>query len=129
MSVAVVDDVAAQADQLLALWNSLSMRHVALGGACACGTGGLNLRLEDFELDIVDHLHDAAAHCEEPAVAAWGQAALRAVAEVGEVQRLAGLLADVQHPRAPPEVAEWLLPRLARMLHSYAELHGGGALR
>lgn len=129
MSAAVADDVAAQAAELLALWRSLAGRHVALGGACACGTGGVSLRLEDFELDIVDHLHDNASRSDEPAVAAWGQAALRALADSGEVQRLDALLAEVQRPRTHPAVAAWLLPRLARTLNSYAELHGGSALR
>lgn len=128
MSAAVADDMAAKAAQLLGLWSSLAGRHVALGGACACGTGGVSLRLEDFELDIVDYLHDAASRSDEPVVAQWGQQALREVSESGEARRLADLMVDLQRPRTPPEVATWLLPRLERTLRSYAEQHGGGAL-
>jgi hypothetical protein len=128
VSLAVADEArAAQAEQiarLLDLWTGLALQHVALGGACACGAGGVSLRLEDFELDIVDYLHDTAARSDEPAVADWGRAAQRLVAESGEVQRMRDLFAALQRPEMPEVVTAWLLPRLDRTLQSYAQLHG-----
>ena len=71
MSVAVADDATQRADTLLRLWSELALRHVALGAACACGAGGISLRLEDFELDIVDYLDDAGRRSGFGAVAAY----------------------------------------------------------
>ena len=53
------DEIAGRADRLLSLWSALSVQHVALGSSCACGTGGVSLRIDDFEIDIVDYLEDA----------------------------------------------------------------------
>ena len=100
------------------------MRHVTLGTACGCGMGGISLRLEDFELDIVDYLHDAAAHSDEAEVSAWGKAELQAVADAGEVRRLRDLVDTLRHSRTPEALTSWLLSRLERTLRSYAELHG-----
>lgn len=120
----MLDDLSTRAERLLAMWSELSMRHVTLGTACGCGMGGISLRLEDFELDIVDYLHDAAARSDEAAVAAWGRAELGAVADSGEVRRMRDLIDALRHPKTPQAVTEWLLPRMERTLHSYAELHG-----
>ena len=129
MSTLVADDLRAdllqQVRQLADLWSGLALRHVSLGGTCGCGGGGVSLRLEDFELDIVDYLHDAAARCDEPEVARWGQAAQRAVANLGEVVRMRDLFEALEGPQTPEAVLTWLLPRLERTLRSYAELHGG----
>jgi len=100
------------------------MRHVTLGTACGCGMGGISLRLEDFELDIVDYLHDAATRSDEAAVCAWGTAEMQAVAASGEVKRMRDLIDTLRHPRTPEAVTGWLLSRLERTLRSYAELHG-----
>lgn len=124
MSSAVADDLAPRIDRVRALWGELSMRHVTLGTACGCGMGGISLRLEDFELDIVDYLHDAASHSDEAAVSAWGEAALRAVADSGEARRMRDLIDTLRDSRTPQAVAAWLLSRLERTLRSYAELHG-----
>ena len=114
-------DLDPRTEALLSLWSQLSMLHVALGAACACGTGGVSLRLDDFELDIVDYLEDAGRRCDVEEVAAFfrkneGQAA--------RPQPLRALLADVPEHRVPPAAAEWLLPRIERTLRSFAELHG-----
>nr|WP_241017041.1 hypothetical protein [Paraburkholderia sp. Ac-20342] len=106
------------------------MRHVALGAACACGAGGVSLRLEDFELDIVDYLQDGGERCDEAEVAAWFRARQSSADATGATdvgtQPLRQLLEDVQEARVPPPVADWLIPRLERTLHSFAELHGSG---
>lgn len=134
MSAAVTDDLSARAGRLLDLWSALALRHVALGAACACGAGGVSLRLEDFELDIVDYLQDGGERCDEAEVAAWfrarqssaGAAAGATGTTSPATQPLRQLLEDVQEARVPPPVADWLIPRLERTLHSFAELHGSG---
>lgn len=119
----MADPWAEQAERLFELWSALALRHVALGGACACGAGGVSLRLEDFELDIVDYLQDAGERHEDAAVAAWFQA--RQQAAPGS-QPLRDLLDAVLAGTVPPSAAAWLLPRLERTLRSFAELHGAG---
>ncbi|NIF77579.1 hypothetical protein F3J20_09225 [Paraburkholderia sp. Cy-641] len=129
----MTDDLSARAGRLLDLWSALALRHVALGAACACGAGGVSLRLEDFELDIVDYLQDGGERCDEAEVAAWfraRQSSAHATGATGATdvgtQPLRQLLEDVQEARVPPPVADWLIPRLERTLHSFAELHGSG---
>jgi hypothetical protein len=113
------------AERLLDLWSALALRHVALGGACGCGAGGVSLRLEDFELDIVDYLQDGGERHEEAEVATWFQA--RQGMELGR-QPLRDLLAAVLADEVPGPAARWFLPRLERTLRSFAELHGGGSV-
>jgi hypothetical protein len=121
VSTAVADDLAHQAGALLDLWSQLSAHHVVLGAGCACGVGGVSLRLEDFELDIVGYLEDAGLRCEVVAVVGFFQA-LQAAPQPS--QPLLALLHDMQQERLPGEVTAWLLPRLERTLRSFAELHG-----
>lgn len=121
MSLAVADDLALRADRMLTLWSQLAMRHVALGAACACGTGGVSLRLEDFELDIVGYLEDAGLRSGVPNVVAFFQTLQ---AEGPQDQPLRRLLDDVEQCRVPSAVSAWLLPKVERTLGSFAELHG-----
>lgn len=125
MSPAAVmaDDIARRADEMLSLWSSLSMRHVALGSACACGTGGVSLRLDDFELDIVSYLEDLGMRSEvEDVVSFFG-----AMQQAGpQSQPLRRLLEDALEERLPEAVGEWLMPKVERTLRSFAELHGPG---
>jgi hypothetical protein len=125
VSTIVTDEVAVRAGRLLDLWSALALRHVALGSACACGAGGVSLRLEDFELDIVDYLQDGGERCELAEVANWFRSR-QGVATAGS-QPLLRLLEDVQTARVPEAAAEWLIPRLERTLNSFAQLHGSGA--
>lgn len=113
-----------QAERLLELWSTLALRHVALGGACACGAGGISLRLENFELDIVDYLQDGGERHEDPDVAGWFRA--RQGDEYGR-QPLRDLIDAVITGRMPEAASAWLLPKLERTLRSYAELHGQGS--
>lgn len=122
------DDLVQRAEHLLDLWSALSMQHVALGAGCGCGVGGISLRLDDFELDIVDYLGDAGARSDVPEVAAFFTD-LQARAEEGasmgsRAQPLRRLLDQARRARLPASVAEWLLPRVEKTLRSYAELHG-----
>ena len=120
----MADDLAQRADRMLSLWSDLSMRHVALGGACACGTGGVSLRLEDFELDIVGYLEDAGLRCGVSEVVEFFTALQQAGAQDQPLRRL---LQDMEQDQLPEAVAEWLLRRIERTLTSFAELHGSGA--
>ena len=115
-------DLAQQAERLLDLWSTLALRHVALGGACGCGAGGVSLQLEDFELDIVDYLQDGGERHDDAAVSAWFQG--RQGIDPGR-QPLRDLLDAVLAGTVPPPAAAFLLPRLERTLRSFAELHGG----
>ncbi len=124
MSCAVANEQAAHAERLLDLWSTLSVRHVALGGACGCGAGGVSLRLEDFELDIVDYLQDGGERSDDAEVARWFQA--RQGVALGR-QPLRDLLDAVMAEQVPEPAALWMLSRLERTLRSFAELHGGGA--
>jgi hypothetical protein len=112
------------AEELLDLWSRFAMQHVALGTACACGMGGISLRLEDFELDIVDYLADHAERCEVAEIAAFF--AERMAAEP-VAQPLKSLLEEAREARLPEAVAGWMLPRVEKTLKSFAALHGGGA--
>lgn len=117
----MADELAQRADSMLSLWSELSMLHVALGGACACGTGGISLRLEDFELDIVGYLEDAGLRSGiDPVAGFFGD-----LAKAGErSQPLRRILEDARCGRLPEAVAEWLLPKVEKTLRSFAELHG-----
>lgn len=126
----MASDHALQAGRLWDLWCALALRHVALGGACACGAGGISLRLEDFELDIVDYLHDGGERCEQPEVAAWFRARpapVQGAQGMQDVQPLRHLLDALGADSAPQAVAQWALARLERTLRSFAEVHGGVA--
>ncbi|WP_295539748.1 hypothetical protein [uncultured Pseudacidovorax sp.] len=120
--MAEADTAREQAHRLLELWSALALRHVALGGACACGAGGVSLRLEDFELDIADYLQDGGERHEDADVAGWFKA--RAGQPPGS-QPLRDLLDGVLSGAVPTAAADWVLPRLERTLRSFAELHGG----
>jgi hypothetical protein len=123
VSTAVTDDApfVALAGELLDLWCALALRHVALGGACGCGAGGVSLRLEDFELDIVDYLQDAGERHDDAEIAGWFRA--RQGLDLGK-QPLRDLLDAVLAGQVPAAATGWLLPRLERTLRSLHELHG-----
>ena len=121
MSAVMADDLAQRAEQMLGLWSNLAMLHVALGSSCACGTGGVSLRLEDFELDIVGYLEDAGLRSGMRDVEAYFQS----FQQYGSrAQPLRALLEDILERRLPAVVSEWLLPKVERTLRSFAELHG-----
>ncbi|MBH1962693.1 MAG: hypothetical protein I8H77_00090 [Comamonadaceae bacterium] len=117
----MADPTIALAEQLLDLWSALALRHVALGSACGCGAGGVSLRLEDFELDIVDYLQDGGERHDDAEIAAWFQA--RQGRDLGS-QPLRDLLDAVVARQVPVPTADWLLQRLERTLRSINDLHG-----
>ncbi|MGQ0650715.1 MAG: hypothetical protein ACT4P4_00385 [Betaproteobacteria bacterium] len=42
---------------LLGMWRRLAQGHVALAVGCSCGVGVSNLRVADFEQDILEFLY------------------------------------------------------------------------
>lgn len=124
------DERTVRADRLLGLWSALSVQHVALGSSCACGTGGVSLRLDDFEIDIVDYLEDAGSRSGIPALVAFFEARResgRPMQFGRAAQRsrpLVDILERIHEGRVDDTVAEWLLPRLERTIDSLAEQHG-----
>jgi hypothetical protein len=103
---AVTLSSAFEATRLLGRWTKLAQGHVMFGSNCSCGVGFANLRLQDFEPQILDYLrtkHDLSGLTTITDL-------LRAIATqnegAGEGAQLA-LLAD-----------------LARSLESFDELHG-----
>ncbi|VCU68349.1 hypothetical protein PIGHUM_00400 [Pigmentiphaga humi] len=115
-----------QAAALQRLWNELALQHVAMGGgACACGIGGVVVRLQDFERDIVDYLQAEAARLgEQEAGALLDRHAAAAGADGAGLAEVLGELADPA-AQVPQAAAHWLLARLDRTLTSFARLHGG----
>jgi hypothetical protein len=124
VNTVVADELAEQAERLLEMWCSLALQHVALGSACACGAGGVSLRLEDFELDIVDYLQDGGERCEHAEVSQWFRARQGMAATHQPLRRL---LEAVQTERMPEPVVRWMLARLERTLSAFAEMHGPGS--
>jgi hypothetical protein len=118
-------EMAAMADprarHLLGLWSSLSARHVALGGNCGCGFGGISVSLGDFERDIADYLYAEAERLGET-----GALALLCAdgAPAEQEQPVRALLERLCEDGGDARAADWLLPRLARTLESFAKLHG-----
>jgi len=49
-------NIAATALRLLGAWRRIAQGHVALATGCSCGVGVSNLRVQDFEQDILEFL-------------------------------------------------------------------------
>jgi hypothetical protein len=96
---------AVEATRLLGKWTRLAQGHVMFGAGCSCGIGLANLRLADFEPQILDYLKT------KHGVAGFAGVAdlLRSIAMKGE-------------GRGDPLA---LLADLERSLDSFDELHRG----
>ena len=92
---------AVEATRLLGKWTRLAQGHVVFGAGCSCGVGIANLRLADFEPQILDYLKT------KHGVAGFAGVAelLRSIAK-GEGDKQLALLADLE-----------------RSLDSFDELH------
>jgi len=97
---------AVEATQLLGRWTRLAQGHVVFGAGCSCGVGIANLRLADFEPQILDYLKTK-----------HGVAGFAGVAE---------LLRSIARRSGEEKGAELaLLADLERSLDSFDELHRG----
>ena len=96
-----------EATRLLGRWTKLAQGHVVFGSGCSCGIGFANLRLQDFEPQILDYLktkHGVTGHA--------------AIADL--------LRAIATRDKGPADSAQLaLLADLARSLDSFDELHRG----
>lgn len=116
-------NAALEATQLLGKWAKLAQGHVVFGAGCSCGVGPGNLRLQDFEQQILDYLD---AKCR-----AAGDAAVtellreRAGYRSGESGSVVALLRSIAAQGASDEADKWrpLLSDLRRSLESFEELH------
>jgi hypothetical protein len=90
--------------RLLGKWNRIARGHVALSAGCSCGVGISNLRVQDFEQDILDFLRGRHGEaCSGESIAEL----LTGIARSGEGGALA------------------LLGDLERSLDSFEEQHSG----
>lgn len=116
---------AARASRLLLLWNDLARQHVSMGGGCACGIGGVTVRLEDFEHDIADYLYAEAERLGNHEVLALLARHIQLENPApDEISNVLKALASTDDP-VPETVAQWIVTRLDRTLTSFARLHGG----
>ncbi|MFM7570226.1 MAG: hypothetical protein ACKO8O_16210 [Betaproteobacteria bacterium] len=90
--------------KLLGNWNRIAHGHVALSAGCSCGVGVSNLRVQDFEQDILDFLKTRHALAQGPS-------------------SIAELLANLA--RADDLAALPLLTDLGRSLESFEAQHSG----
>lgn len=117
-----------EARRLLTLWETLARQHVALGTSCACGAGGVSVRLEDFEQDIADYLLGEAERNKRAETITFLKAySFDAASQLWSLSRLLVALIDEDGRTQPPaEVSAGLLQRMGRTLGSFAKLHGQG---
>jgi hypothetical protein len=98
---------ALEATRLLGRWTKLAQGHVMFGSGCSCGVGFGNLRLQDFEPQILDYLRAKHGDTGHTAITEL----LRAIA--------------TQDPEKESGARLALLADLARSLDSFDELHRG----
>ena len=109
--------------QLLGQWTSLGQAHVLLGSGCSCGLAAGSLRLEEFEQQILDFLHDKYRAAGKGTVThLLRERAGYAPAKSGSI---AALLRAIAGEAAGERAGEWLavLADLKRTLDSFDELH------
>ena len=81
--------------QLLGKWSRLSQGHVVIGGSgCSCGVGGANVRIDDFEQQILDYLRTKYAAVKSDSIASLLREIAAGAAREDAGQML-GLLADL----------------------------------
>jgi hypothetical protein len=89
--------------RLLGMWNRISQGHVALSAGCSCGVGTSNVRVQDFEEQILEYLQ-------------------------GKHGSVAGSIAELLTgiAKAPSAGATALLCDLERTIDSFEQQHRGG---
>ena len=126
MAPAHPGSAANDAQELLDIWQRLSSQHVALATGCACGIGGVTLRLQDFEQDIADYLLAQAERGQRADIVAFlRRHGFDEAAGIWRLDALLGALSDAAPgAHAEPEASDFLLSRLGKTLRSFAKLHG-----
>lgn len=116
-------EIETAAHLLLETWEHLGSSHRTIGGGCSCGTGGIVLRLADFEQDIVDYLRNEGERYQRRDVLAL----LEHAARDGARWSVAKLLTSLANPAASiaPTAAKFVMERLTRTVLSFEMLHGG----
>lgn len=113
---------AEEARALATLWSSMARRHVSMGSACSCGIGGVTLQLQSYEQDIVDYVVAEAEKRQRPDVLDFLERQARADADSG--WKIPLLLTHLEAAGVESDIAQFILERLGRTLHSFAEMHG-----
>lgn len=102
---AAARSAAVEAVRLLGRWTRLAQGHVMFGAGCSCGVGIANLRLADFEPQILEYLNTK-----------------HGIAGFAGVSELLRSIATKGNGSGQPLA---LLADLERSLDSFEELHGG----
>ena len=99
-------DARIEAVQMLGKWTRLAQGHVLVGGGgCSCGLVGANMRIEDFEQQIIDYLRGKHG-------------------EAVNSDRIATVLQSIAKPTSvDAQKSLALLDDLNRTLESFDELH------
>jgi hypothetical protein len=95
---------AVEATRLLGKWSRLAQGHVMFGAGCSCGLGFENLRLADFEPQILDYLKSRHG--------------------IGDFAGIPDLLRSIVKQGEGGNERLTLLADLSRSLDSFEELHG-----
>lgn len=111
-----------EATRLLDKWARLAQSHIATGGGCSRGGSHVNLRVQDFEQDILDHLYAKYAADEEVASLLRKRAGNDSGA--GSVSDLLRAVAE-ESPLSCAGGRQQLFADLARSLDSFEQLHHG----
>jgi hypothetical protein len=106
-AASTISAVRVSALRLLGRWTAISQGHVALATGCTCGVGSSNLRVQDFEDQILEYLRGK-----------HGQAIQ--AANVGDVLR-----ALARSSETPVARARALLEDLERTIESFEQQHSG----
>ena len=116
-------EAAIEATRLLGKWAKLAQGHVVFAAGCSCGAGPGNVRLQDFEQQILDYLDAKYRASADAAVTDLlrGSAGYRA----GESGSVVELLRSIAAQPASGASTGWLplLADLRRSLESFEELH------
>jgi len=114
---------AIEATRLLGKWTRIAQGHLSFGIGCSCGMGIVNIQARDFELQILDYLHDK--HSRAGAGAVLELLRERAGYRPGVAGSITELLRAIA-TRAPGPEAEAqlaLLRGLERSIDSFDEVH------
>jgi hypothetical protein len=103
-----ISTVRVTALRLLGRWTAIAQGHVALSTGCTCGVASGNLRVQDFEEQILDYLQSK--HGPGRIQAASVDALLRTLALPGDL---------------PLAAARSLLQDLERTIDSFEQQHSG----